>query len=332
MPINASGAAPAPQSRIIDGQVAARHPQRRHHERADRAADPERGQHEGEAAGAAAGLVAHRERQQHLDRADQHQHVQAGERERGEQPAGAEQVAEALAQLAEHRATARGRTGERAHGQQGQQGEPVQAPGHQDRQAAGRTADHAPGQRRAGGLLRDRAQHALHPVGREQLVGRQQGGQQRGVGREEERLGRADQEPDHRQLPQLQLPGDREQPDHQRGAHPHRLDDDQQRPPGQPVGGHPADQHAEQQARGWTRWPPGPARSGRRPARSPARPARRSTSRWRTATRPSRRPGTGSRGAGTGAGRGGAADRSSLEASAHPRRFQPGFAAPDRAR
>ena len=52
-----------------------------------------------ESARAAAGLILHRERQQHLDRAHDHQHQQDREQQGGQQPPGAHHVDEPVADV-----------------------------------------------------------------------------------------------------------------------------------------------------------------------------------------------------------------------------------------
>ena len=82
-------------------EVPARQPQRRDRERAHRAAQPERAEREGEGAGAAARLVLHGERQQHLDRPHDEEDEDDREHERREQPPRAQQVGEPVAQVDE---------------------------------------------------------------------------------------------------------------------------------------------------------------------------------------------------------------------------------------
>ena len=67
-------------------QVAPRQPPRRHRQRADRAADPEERQDEAVRLRAVVEAVLGDERQQHLDRAQHHQHEHAREQQRPQQP------------------------------------------------------------------------------------------------------------------------------------------------------------------------------------------------------------------------------------------------------
>jgi hypothetical protein len=93
---------------------------------------------------------------------------------------------------------------------------------------------------------RHRPQGALHAIGREQLVGGQQRGQDGRVRRVEERLGRAEDECDHGQVPQLQRPGDGQCARRGRRHDPCALHDEQDDALGQPVGGYAAEQRARE--------------------------------------------------------------------------------------
>ena len=105
--------------------------------------------------------------------------------------------------------------------------------GHRVRGGQGGHQDAGDG--RSGGLLQDGPHGPLHAVGREQVLGREDPGQDGGVGREEESRPDAQHERPERQMPELQ-PAEQGQPadagnDSQVGA----LDCDDQQPLRDPV-------------------------------------------------------------------------------------------------
>ena len=206
----ASGTQPTPHARIISVRYRRGNPQRRDGERADRSAEPERTEREREGAGAAARLVFHRERQQHLDRTHDEEHEDDREHERREQPPGAQQVREPVAQVDERLADRMpddlvevAAHGGRAHQAEHHGGDRLQ--GGDDREGEPRPLDddEQARERRTGGLHHRGPQHALDAVGGEQLPGREDGGQPRRVRRIEESVGDAEHEREHGDLPHL---------------------------------------------------------------------------------------------------------------------------------
>ena len=226
-------AADAPEQ-VHDRQVPPRHPERRHAQRADRAADAERGHHDRVLGRATAGAVLDHERDQHLDRAHDQQDQHRGEQQGGEQPRRAHHVDEAVAQVDQRRrgpgAPARP-SGSRRSGtdrtpQQERDAGQLRPATTAIAAAGDEAAIIALATRRPGRLHDGRAQHALDAVGRHQVVGGQDRRQQRRVGR----VGEAVADADHAARPatrchSVQQVGERE--------HRHHADRDRarRRPP-----------------------------------------------------------------------------------------------------
>jgi hypothetical protein len=195
------------------------------------------------------------ERQQHLDRAEHHQHEHAREQQGPQQPRGLQHEGESLTQIAQqlrprlivlcrsvsHRCP--------PGGQQQDQADAEQRGHHCGTGRRERGPHHQAGHRRADGPLEHRAHDPLDAVGGQQLFGRQDSRQDRAVGREEERRGDTQSGSGHRHMPDLQRTNESQSRDNGDDGGVDGRDDDDDAALVEPVGGQPTDQHERHQAR-----------------------------------------------------------------------------------
>jgi hypothetical protein len=249
-------------------EVAAGEFQGRCHQRPDCPAHAHHGEQEAEHPGIAAELVTDHKRHQHFDGANQEQHRNAGPQQRPEQPRRADGVADALPEVVEERRPGRAFVGIGAGGvgaavlcaagrcREGMTAQEVQDD--ERKQVAAGHARHGMGRgergnkdardSRSGSLLEDGPHGALHAVGRQQVLGRQDPRQDGGVGREEERGPHAQDKAAHGKMPQLQPTGHRQPADGSDHGQVGAFDGDDQQPLRNPVRGDPAGQDEGHQA------------------------------------------------------------------------------------
>ena len=190
--------------------------------------------------------LGHDERQQHLDRAEDHEHEHAGEQQRPQQPRGARHEAEPVAQITQQmRSILFCDNGSQARSGRHQQGQTrTEQNGHSHRaQRRERRTHQQAGDGRPDSALEHRPHHPFDTVGGQQLIGRQDPGQQCAVGREEERRGHTESAGGDRHVPDPQCPRT-SQRSNGRGDHGvDSFDHDDDRALVEPVGGQSAHQH-----------------------------------------------------------------------------------------